>query len=143
MGLGIIEKAETRLTDWPLRFSGESYSPMPWKSPYGEPEEAISQQGRVFARHSCRVKARYRPLHVTELHHQPDVYQTGWLRSQSKAGVRMETSQHIPEGTKVELAFSSPDGKGTFRAEAVVIWVAKEGQQLFHVGLKFEKLYEG
>ncbi len=115
---------------------------MPWKSLYGEAEETISKQGRSFTRHSCRVRVRYRSFRAMGLYHQQDAYQTGWLRNQSKTGVMLETSHHISEGEKLELAFSSPDDKTTFRAEAVVCWMSRESRNLFHVGVKFEKLHE-
>ena len=102
-------------------------------------------QGRTAERHSCRVKARYRllnPLQKMEIYSQQDVYEQGWLRDRSSGGVLLETGHYLPEGKKLEVNFSSPDGSRTFRAESVIRWVKKLNPRCFHVGVQFEELHQ-
>ena len=101
--------------------------------------------GRATERHSCCLKVRYRVLHSVPsmgLYHEGEAYGEGWLRNRSHGGVMMETLGYVAEGKRVELNFSSPDSKSTYRAEAIVRWVKGQGEQGFRMGLKFQELHQ-
>ena len=108
-------------------------------------DEYLRTTGRTTERHSCRLKTRYRVLHDVPsmgLYHEKDVYENGWLRNRSHGGVLLEASHHVPVDKRIELNFSSPDGKATFRAEAIVRWVNRQGEQDFYIGLDFQNLLQ-
>ncbi len=101
--------------------------------------------GRVSERHSCRLKARYRLLRAVPsmgLYRDQDIYESGWLLNRSHGGVLLEASHYLPEGTRIEINFRSPNGLKTYRAEAVVRWIKKEAQNDFLAGLQFQALHE-
>ena len=101
--------------------------------------------GRTSKRHPCPLKVRYRLLHSVSsmgLCQERDVYEEGWLRNRSHGGVMMETLRYIAEEERVELNFSSLDSKSTFRAEAIVRWVKKQGKRGFQMGLEFQELHQ-
>lgn len=101
--------------------------------------------GRAVLRHSCRLPVRYRILRSVPsmgIYRQRDVYEEGWIRNRSHAGILLEVPHYIQEGQLLEINFKSPDGSATYRAEAVVRWVTKQADRDFHVGLKFRNILQ-
>ena len=110
-----------------------------------DPEETSGekqQPERRSERTSCRITVRYRRVKAFGLYSDRDVYLEGMLRNRSEGGVKLETTQYIPPGQKVELGFKSPDGSKTYLTVVVVRWVKKVGERLFHVGVEFEERHE-
>lgn len=111
-----------------------------------EPESLTYELlGRAVDRDPCHLKARYRRLHTDhamDFHCGHDVYCEGWLHNRSPLGAMLETCHSVEEGMRLEISFSSSEGRCTFLAQAIVRWVKSHGRDRFRVGLEFETLHQ-
>jgi hypothetical protein len=95
--------------------------------------------GRKFERHSCRLKMRVRRSKGVACCASEERYTEGFVRNRSAGGYLLESPIYYPLDARLELGFSSPDGRESYLAVVRVKWTRRLGNA-WYLGVSAERV---
>ena len=96
-------------------------------------ETIESTERRVYERFSARFPAKFKDT-------REEFGTNMFLTNASAQGAQLTSKEHLYINDKVALEVNVPDGKSPLIIKGQVVWVKREAQNLWDVGIKFHEV---